>query len=194
MAWIKVDQTLKDHRKLQIAADILGIPPAYFMGLIVNFWLWALDNAPTGNLVGISARMIAHASQWEGSPEVLLSALIEAGFLDRNDAGDLAIHDWYAWVGRLVEQRQREKERSARRRNVASQKNAPEVDRRSTAGRVDQTKVDQCSVDNTPSSPSTGVDQKGKRLDNVEVAGNGTDQGNNAPDCNWADGFRPAGE
>ena len=193
MAWIKVDQTLKDHRKLQIAADILGIPSAYFMGLIVNFWLWALDNAPSGDLAGISARMIAHAAQWGGNPDDFLSALIKAGFLDKNDGGDLEIHDWYTWVGRLIEQRRREKERSARRRNVASHNNTPEVDRRSTAGRVDQTRADQCSV-NTPSSPSTGVHQKGKRLDNVEVAGNGTDQGNNSPDFNWADGFRPAGE
>lgn len=191
MAWIKVDQTLKDHRKLQFAADILGIPSAYLMGLIINFWLWALDNAPTGNLVGISAHMIARASQWDGNPDDLLSALTQAGFLDRDDAGNLEIHDWYAWVGRLVEQRQREKERSARRRNADPKKITPAVDRRSTAGRVDQTKVDQCSVDNTP---STGVDQKWKRLDNVEVAGNGTDQGTNEHNCNWADGFRPAGE
>ena len=46
MAWLQVHQTLKDHRKLFDAADELEITPPHMMGLLVSFWLWALDNAP----------------------------------------------------------------------------------------------------------------------------------------------------
>ena len=46
MAWLQVHQTLKDHRKLFDAADQLEVEPPHMMGLLVSFWLWALDNAP----------------------------------------------------------------------------------------------------------------------------------------------------
>ena len=45
MAWLQVHQTLKDHRKLFDAADQLEVEPPHMMGLLVSFWLWALDNA-----------------------------------------------------------------------------------------------------------------------------------------------------
>ena len=54
MAWLQVHQTLKDHRKLFDAADQLEVEPPHMMGLLVSFWLWALDNAPTGSLAGRS--------------------------------------------------------------------------------------------------------------------------------------------
>ena len=69
MAWLQVHQTLKDHRKLFDAADELEITPPHMMGLLVSFWLWALDNVPKGDLAGITPRMIARAAQWDGEPE-----------------------------------------------------------------------------------------------------------------------------
>ena len=80
MAWIQVHQTLKDHRKLFDAADELEISPPHMMGLLISFWLWALDNAPTGKLDGITHRMIARAAQYEGDAEKLAAALIRAGW------------------------------------------------------------------------------------------------------------------
>ena len=50
MAWIQVHQQLKDHRKLLAAADELEIEPPHMLGLLTSFWLWALDNAPSGSL------------------------------------------------------------------------------------------------------------------------------------------------
>ena len=61
MAWIQVHQQLKDHRKLLAAADELEIEPPHMLGLLTSFWLWALDNAPSGSLEGISNRNIARA-------------------------------------------------------------------------------------------------------------------------------------
>ena len=120
MAWLQVHQTLKDHRKLFDAADELEITPPHMMGLLVSFWLWALDNAPKGDLAGITPRMIARAAQWDGEPEKLAETLIRAGWIDENEDGALEIHDWYEYAGKLIDQRQAEKERSARRRAAAA--------------------------------------------------------------------------
>ena len=57
MAWLQVHQTLKDHRKLFDAADELEITPPHMMGLLVSFWLWALDNAPKGDLAGMTKEL-----------------------------------------------------------------------------------------------------------------------------------------
>ena len=136
MAWLQVHQTLRDHRKLYDAADALEISPPHMMGLLICFWLWALDNAPTGKLDGITPRTIARAAQWEGQPEKLSEAMIMAGWLDELDDGTLEIHDWVDYAGKLIDQRQAEKERSQRRRSTAAaSKKAPPVDRRTTAGR-----------------------------------------------------------
>ena len=82
MAWLQVHQTLKDHRKLFDAADQLEVEPPHMMGLLVSFWLWALDNAPTGSLVDITPRMISRAAQWDGDPEKLAKNA-DPGGLDR---------------------------------------------------------------------------------------------------------------
>ena len=98
MAWLQVHQTLKDHRKLFDAADQLEVEPPHMMGLLVSFWLWALDNAPTGSLVDITPRMISRAAQWDGDPEKLAKTLIRAGWIDEKEDGTLEIHDWYEKV------------------------------------------------------------------------------------------------
>ena len=134
MAWIQVHQQLKDHRKLLAAADELEIEPAHMLGLLISFWLWALDNAPSGSLEGISNRMIARAAQWSGEPDVFVAAMAHAGLLDEEMPGNLEIHDWYEYAGKLIDQREAEKNRS-RRRRAAAGATSPSDDRRTTAGR-----------------------------------------------------------
>ena len=180
MAWIQVHQTLKDHRKLFDAADELEISPPHMMGLLISFWLWALDNAPTGKLDGITHRMIARAAQYEGDAEKLAAALIRAGWLDENEDGELEIHDWYEYAGKLIDQRKAEKERSQRRRDAAAaaagenaddQQTAsgqPKKGRKKAAGRVDQSRVDKSTDGTTPPSPSDEGAEEGKK-DAIEV-------------------------
>ena len=156
MAWIQVHQTLKDHRKLFDAADELEISPPHMMGLLISFWLWALDNAPTGKLDGITHRMIARAAQYEGDP------------------------DWFEYAGKLIDQRKAEKERSQRRRDAAAaaagenaddQQTAsgqPKKGRRKAAGRVDQSRVDKSTDGTTPPFPSDEGADEGKK-DAIEV-------------------------
>ena len=136
MAWIQVHQQVKDHRKVQAAADMLEIEPPHMLGLLISFWLWSLDNAPSGTLEGISERMIARAAQWYGDPHKFVEAMLSAGLLDEDEPGKLAIHDWYEYTGKLIDQREAEKNRS-RRRRAAATAGQPEDDRRTTAGQTD---------------------------------------------------------
>ena len=180
MAWIQVHQTLKDHRKLYDAADELEVTPPHMMGLLISFWLWALDNAPTGQLTGITPRMIARAAQYDGPAEKLAGALIRAGWLDEKEDGDLEIHDWYEYAGKLIDQRQAEKERSQRRRAAASAAaretpddhqtpgGRPKGGRKKTAGRVDQTREDNTREGKDPPSPS-GEGADGDKPTAIEV-------------------------
>ena len=83
MAWIQVHQQLKDHRKLLAAADELEIEPPHMLGLLTSFWLWALDNAPSGSLEGISNRNIARAAQWNKEPDTFVEAMKKMCIRDR---------------------------------------------------------------------------------------------------------------
>ena len=102
MAWIQVHQQLKDHRKLLAAA----VEPAHMLGLLISFWLWALDNTPSGSLAGISDRMIARAAQWNGEPGKFVEAMAHAGLLDVESDGNMQLHDWYEYTGKLIDQRE----------------------------------------------------------------------------------------
>ena len=177
MAWLQVHQTLKDHRKLFDAADQLEVEPPHMMGLLVSFWLWALDNAPTGSLVDITPRMISRAAQWDGDPEKLAKTLIRAGWIDEKEDGTLEIHDWYEYAGKLIDQRQAEKERSRSRRAAAAASadaspddptptaGRPANSRKKAGGRVDQSREDKTREGNTPPSPSDeGSDSGTKSL------------------------------
>lgn len=182
MAWLQVHQTLKDHRKLFDAADELEIQPVHMMGLLISFWMWALDNTPTGDLDGITPRMIARAAQWDGPAEKLSTALIRAGWLDENGDGKLTIHDWYEYTGKLIDQRQAEKERSQRRRAAAAASangntddqqttdGQPQDGRRKAKGRVDQSRQDQTKESKDPPSPSGEGEAAGRSAIEVRFA------------------------
>ena len=170
VAWIQIHQQLKDHRKVLAAADELDIEPAHMLGLLISFWLWAIDNAPDGSLAGISDRMIARAAQWDKDPEEFVAALTSASLLDVTEDGVLEIHDWSEYTGKLIEQRENEKNRSRARRAAAKSNDrrttagqsadASKSDQKKTAGRVDQTRVDQNRPENKGDTPITPAAEK----------------------------------
>jgi hypothetical protein len=116
MAWIELHQSLPTHRKTLAAADALDMAPVHFVGHLIAFWLWALDNVPDGELNGVSPRIIAHAAQWTGDPETFINALIDAGFIERTEDGQLTIHDWNGgrWSRKQRNETRREWEAMAR--------------------------------------------------------------------------------
>jgi len=129
VAWIEVHQSLPNHKKTLMASDVLDIPPVHLMGHLTCFWLWALDNAPDGDLKGISAKVIARAAQWDGDSQQFLNALLQAGFIDQ--VGDsYVIHDWYDYAGRLIEKKRQEAERKQDIRRAYENGTIQEVKRR----------------------------------------------------------------
>lgn len=114
MAWLELHQSIRDHRKVVIAADALSIPEPHLVGHIAYLWLWALDNAPDGLLP--SDRVVARAAWWTGDPSEFVGALVEANLLDRCD-DDLSIHNWDEYAGKLIDRRESNRERQARHRD-----------------------------------------------------------------------------
>src|SRR5690606_18200803 len=92
-------------------ADTLNIIEAQAVGHMAMFWLWALDNSPDGSLADVTPRMIARAAGWPGDPDAFCAALVHAGFLDQDEDGVLYIHDWGDYAGRLIEKREKNKQR-----------------------------------------------------------------------------------
>lgn len=87
-----------------------------------------------------------------------MAALTSASLLDVTEDGVLEIHDWSEYTGKLIEQRENEKNRSRARRAAAKSndrrttagqsEDASKSDQKKTAGRVDQTRVDQSRPEN----------------------------------------------
>ena len=72
-----------------------------------------MDYAENGDLSKYDADDIADAVQWDGDPEEFLNAMIEcgpgdsSGFIEKDDAGNMFVHDWDKYSGRLVEKREK---------------------------------------------------------------------------------------
>lgn len=118
MSWIESHQSLLSHRKTLRLAGLMKADRYKAIGHLHALWWWGLDNADIdGCLSGISALEIAVAAGWpEKSADAFVSALVTAGFVDDRD-GELWLHDWYDYAGKLNERRRKERERSAQRRS-----------------------------------------------------------------------------
>lgn len=117
MAWIEVHQTLPSHRKIKALKRELKIKTPQAVGHMVMLWLWAVDNAPDGDLSRIDPDDIAEAAEWPKDGKAFVDAMIRAGFLD----DDMRLHDWSEFSGMLMEKREAkrasDRERQKRRRD-----------------------------------------------------------------------------
>ena len=155
MAWLKIDQTLRDNRKICNAAEDLKVEPAHMAGMMVLLWLWAIDNAPSGSLAGVSDGTIARGAQYGGDPTAFVEALKRQELLDDGPEG-LTIHDWEEHAGNLIDRRQKDAKRKAAER-AAKKAAEPETSaghpqdvRKKSAARVEQSKSRE-RVDTSPS-------------------------------------------
>lgn len=109
MAWIRIEQSLVQHRKLYGLKSALRIDTAKAVGTLALLWLWANDNARGGSLGPITDRQLAEICQFAPRRATeLREALVGSGFLDR-DGEALAIHDWADFGGRLEKRRERDR-------------------------------------------------------------------------------------
>ena len=120
MPWIESHTALARHPKVLRLARLLGLRVPAALGHLHLLWWWALEYAPSGDLSPFDADEIAIACMWEGETAGLLPALQQAGFLDQ----DGMLHDWYEYVGRLLEKRCKDVERVQQWRE--HQKRTPE--------------------------------------------------------------------
>ena len=103
--WIESHQGVKTHPKTKRLMRYLAIPLPAAIGHLHCFWWWALDHAQDGSLDKYDAYDIADAAAWDSSDaEMFLKGMIDAGFID-SDNGNLLIHDWMDYAGRLIDQR-----------------------------------------------------------------------------------------
>ena len=107
---------------------MLKIPIPQAVGHLFLLWWWALDYAENGDLSKYDAYDIADAVQWDGNPEEFLDAMIECGpggtcgFVEKDGDGNIFIHDWDKYSGRLVEKREKNRIRKAEERKNKSAK------------------------------------------------------------------------
>lgn len=109
MAWIKLHQTLWEHRKTILLAAQLDIDDVAAAGHMARLWCWALDNAPSG-LLDLPNIVIAKAAGWKGDAESFVTNCMSVGFLDSEQDG-LYLHDWSDYAGRLIDRRAANTER-----------------------------------------------------------------------------------
>ncbi len=115
MAWIQIDQSLPTHRKTRTLRRILKADSgAHVVGYVVQLWLWAVDNAPDGNLSGIDPLDAAEIAGWKGDPDEFMKALVDAGFVDP----DMRLHNWDAHCGQLIASREKSRERARKKREA----------------------------------------------------------------------------
>lgn len=128
MAWIESNQEVGRHPKTKKLARLLAVSLPETVGYLHYLWWWALDFAQNGDLSRFEAADIADAVMWEGEPEQFVSALAEAGFADNGSNGELYIHDWNDYAGRLVVQREKNKERMKRARSYQNDDSSTKKD------------------------------------------------------------------
>jgi hypothetical protein len=107
MAWIELHQSLPRHPKLIRLANRLQIPRAQAAGHLTFLWLWTLDYSPTGDLSAFGSAELSAAADFDGDAESFDKALHQEGWIDENGK----IHDWEQYAGRLLDLRERGKER-----------------------------------------------------------------------------------
>ncbi len=119
MAWIELHQSLMNHKKIIRLKNVLKVEAPHAMGLVCNLWLWAVDNAPDGDLTEFSAEELSEVCGYKKDPNQFLKAMVDVGFIDKKGKKK-QIHDWSEYTGRLMESREIRKEqarvRQAKRR------------------------------------------------------------------------------
>ena len=122
MSWIESHQSLGGHPKKDQLAELLwgaglqcDVADAAAIGILHRLWWWALDYAKDGDLSHYSDAVIAKGCHWGGDATLLVAALTEARFVDRNRR----LHDWEDYAGRLIDKRDQDALRKREGRRAA---------------------------------------------------------------------------
>lgn len=102
------------------------------VGHLHFLWWWAVDYAEDGDLSQYDAFDVADAAGWDGDPDTFIDALVvcgpgeDSGFLD----ADKHLHDWSDYAGKLISQREANRERQRRfRKKKAAKRDEPSLEK-----------------------------------------------------------------
>ncbi len=103
---IRISVSFKDHRKRKRLRAILGKGSTDY---ILDLWIATAMNHPSGILSGMDELDIALEAGWQDDPMVFVAALIQCGFLEKNDNEEYQLHDWVEhqeWVVKATERKE----------------------------------------------------------------------------------------
>ena len=119
MAWIQVDDGIREHDKIYNLADALGISNSYAVGLMVCFWTWAVTAAPDGDITNFPPRAITKAAGWDkgGSKGArqFYDDLLSIRFLEKTEDGRVLIRNWEQRATLLIDYIEQQKENTRKR-------------------------------------------------------------------------------
>ncbi len=84
-----------DHPKTLRLAKLLQIERWGAVGILESLWHFTARHAIRGDIGRWSDEDICEAIGWEQEPGKLIDALVEAGWLDRDEVHRLLVHDWH---------------------------------------------------------------------------------------------------
>lgn len=156
MAWIESHQSLKDHPKTRKLARLLGVSTPTAIGHLHCFWWWSLDYASEGDVTRYDEMDLAIGAEWEGDARAFVDAMVTAGFLDSFEDGDMQIHDWPEYAGKLIERKQANAQRMREARaNRVQDTSAP---RASHVQRTQRARVELPNQPTIPTKPNQPTD------------------------------------
>ena len=110
---IRLAVSFRGHRKRKRLRLLLGSGST---DCLIDLWIATAMTHPSGVLQGMDEIDIALEAGWEGDPQIFAAALVECGFLEKNDSGAYALHDWSDHQGYAIHAERRK----ANARNAAA--------------------------------------------------------------------------
>lgn len=83
-----------EHPKTLTLADRLGIMDCFALGILEAFWHHVTDYFEDGDVTTLRPSVFARSIRYQGNPQELWDALIDAGFIDQTPDGKLLVHHW----------------------------------------------------------------------------------------------------
>lgn len=178
MAWMRLEDAVRDHPKIMEAAADLSIAKVQMIGHLVLLWTWALRNAPDGDLRGRSPRHIALVCEWTGDADAFVGVLQRCRMLDGNASdGTARVHDWMEYAAQYREAQRKantrdaqpseDKDGSSRPGKSRTVQESPRRRRRRRETKTDPEREDRARPDATPAvdpaasdAPATEVSQR----------------------------------
>ena len=111
---IRLAVSFRGHRKRKRLRLLLGPGSTDYL---IDLWIATAMTHPSGILQGMDETDIALEAGWDGiEPDTFVSALMECGFLEKDERGGYFLHDWSDHQGYAIHAEQRR----ANARNAAN--------------------------------------------------------------------------